>query len=128
MLQNPLADAISAMKNAEKSGKRECTVRHASTLLKRILKILQDANYIGNFEYIEDGTGGKFRIELLGKINDCGVITPRFSVKKDNYEVYEKRFLPAVNVGILVVSTSKGIVSHRDVRGKVGGTLIAYIY
>lgn len=119
---------MSAIRNAEKAGKRECTVNVATKILRDVLKIMQARGYIGDFEFIEDGRGGRFRIELKGHINTCQTVKPRFSVKKDGYEKWERRFLPAAGVGTLIVSTPQGIVAHRDVKGKIGGTLIAYVY
>ena len=128
MMHNPLADAISVIKNAEKIGKRECTVIHASNMLKDVLETMKASGYIESFEKADDGKGGQFKITLAGKINDCNIITPRHSVKKDGYELWEKRFLPAAGVGVLIVSTSQGIKAHKDVKDKLGGSLIAYVY
>ncbi|MEM5801970.1 MAG: 30S ribosomal protein S8 [Candidatus Aenigmatarchaeota archaeon] len=123
-----LADALSSIKNAERDGKKECFTK-ASKLVKNVLKVLQSHDYIGPYEYIEDGRGGLFKIELKGKIIDCNVIKPRFSVKLDEYEKFEKRFLPARKIGILIVSTSKGVMDHRKAQGKhLGGKLLAYCY
>ena len=128
MLHDPLADALSAIKNAERVGKKECVVK-ASKVIKAILKILQDHGYIGTYEFINDGRGGKFKIELKGKIVDCNVIKPRFSVKVDEFERWEKRFLPAREFGILILTTSKGIIDHKKAKEwHVGGKLLAFCY
>ena len=128
MMHNPLADAISVIKNAEKTGKKECVVSHVSNVLRGVLATMQKYGYVEKFELQEDGRGGKFKVGLSGKINDCNVITPRFSARKGEYETWEKRFLPAAGVGILIVSTPEGIKSHREVKGKTGGILLAYVY
>lgn len=128
MLHDPLSDALSTIKNAEKAGKSEIKVRHATRILRDVLRIMQKYGYIGNFEHVEDGRGGLFRIELKGRINDCHSVKPRFPVKKDEYAAWEKRFLPAGGVGILIISTSQGIVCHREIKGRLGGTLVAYVY
>jgi small subunit ribosomal protein S8 len=123
-----LADALSAIKNADRIGKKECVVK-ASKVVRDVLKVLQAHKYIGVFEFISDGRGGKFKVELRGRIIDCNVIKPRFSVKIDEYEKYEKRFLPARETGILIVTTSKGIMDHRKAQKlHVGGKLLAYAY
>jgi small subunit ribosomal protein S8 len=128
MRHDLLADAFSIIKNAEGIGKRNCVVP-GSKIVKEILKIMQKNKYIGNFEFIDDGKNGKFRVELLGKINDCGVIRPRFKLKKDEFIMWEKRFLPSVNVGLLFLTSSKGIIDHKQAREKgVGGNLLGYIY
>jgi small subunit ribosomal protein S8 len=90
---------------------------------------MQLNGYVGEFEFIDDGRSGKFKVQLLGRINRCGAIRPRFSVGMDDFEEWEKEFLPSREVGLLVVSTSSGVLSHREAREKhVGGKLLAYIY
>ena len=69
------------------------------------------------------------KITLLGALNKCAVVKPRFSVQKDEYEKFEKRYLPAKDVGVIVVSTSQGMMTHYDAKKKgLGGSLIAYFY
>ena len=100
-----------------------------SQYYEEILHILKKNNYIGEFEVIDDKLGGKIRIQLLGKINKCGVVSPRFAVAKSDYSLWERRFLPAVGIGILVVSTSKGIMTHTDAEKlNEGGRLLGYVY
>jgi small subunit ribosomal protein S8 len=128
MLQDTLADVLSAIKNAERVGKRECITR-ASKEVKSVLKVMQDRGYIGTFEFIDDGRSGKFKIELKGKIINCNVIKPRYSVRVDEFEKYEKRFLPAKAFGILILTTPKGIMDHNKARElRTGGKLLAFVY
>jgi len=128
MLNDPLADALSSMTNHERARKTEVIIP-ASKLIGNILKIMQDYNFIGTFEFIDDGKSGNFRVELIGNINKCGVIKPRFPVKKNEFEKWEKRFLPAKDFGILLVSTPKGVMSHKEAyKNGIGGRLLAYVY
>jgi len=129
MLMDPLANALSKIKNYENARKREVVVEPASKLTAKILRVAQHEGFIGEFEFIDDGKAGKFRIALLGKINNCGVIRPRHAVKHDGYEKWEKRYLPAAGFGLLVVSTPKGIMTHSQARKEdMGGRLLAYMY
>lgn len=129
MQQDTLADALSAIKNARDIGKREVTVQPASSLVKSLLKILQREEYIGLFEHIEDSRGGKFKVELKKTLNKCNAIKPRFSVKKDGFQKYEKRYLPARGFGKLIVSTPRGVMTHDEaIEDGVGGKLLAYVY
>ncbi|MEM5829634.1 MAG: 30S ribosomal protein S8 [Candidatus Aenigmatarchaeota archaeon] len=128
MNKDNLADALVAIKNAERVGKKECVIP-ASKLIKAVLNILREKNYIGSFEFIDDGKSGKFRVELKGKIIDCNAIKPRFSVRVDEFEKFEKRFLPARDMGMLIVSTPKGVVDHKKAKEmRSGGKLLAYCY
>ncbi|WOF15503.1 30S ribosomal protein S8 [Methanoplanus sp. FWC-SCC4] len=126
---NPIADAMSAIKNASDVGKTECIVEPAGKLLGAMLGIMKEENYIESFELIDDGRGGQFRISLNGNINKCGVISPRFAVSVDELEKWENQYLPAKNFGILLITTSKGVLSHENARRLgVGGELLGYVY
>lgn len=128
-LNDPLANMFSQIVNCEKIGKDVCTVKPVSKTIKKVLDIMKDKMYIGSYEEIDDGKGGFLKINLLGKINNCGVIKPRFAVKKDEIEKFEKRFLPAKNFGMLMISTNQGIITNREiVKKNIGGKLIAYCY
>ena len=68
-------------------------------------------------------------VELSGRINDCGAVRPRFSVKRTEYERFEKRYLPARDFGILIVSTTEGVMSQKEAMERgLGGVLLAYVY
>ena len=129
MLNDTIATTLSSVKNHDKIGKRTVMIHPMSKTLRRILKIMQDNKYIGSFEEQTESKGGVSKLHLLGNINDCGVIKPRFSVKLTDYEKFEKRYLPAKCVGILIVSTSKGIMTHEEAKQKnIGGRLLSYCY
>lgn len=129
MKQDPLADALIALKNAESIGSFECTITPASKLIGNVLGVLHEENYIGSFEFIEDGKSGKFNVEMEGQINDCGAIKPRQPVRNGEFEKWEKRFLPARSFGALVLTTSNGVMTNYEAKDKgIGGQLLAYVY
>ena len=124
-----LANAFSSMMNSEMRNKRECLMSPASKLVGNILRVLQIAGYIGKFEFIDDGRAGKFDVQLLGRINRCGVIRPKSACRVEDLETWEKRFLPSKELGIIVISTSKGVMSHREAKqNHTGGQLLAFVY
>ena len=124
-----LSNGLTAVMNNELRNKRDCVISPASKLLGRVLRVLQLSGYIGEFEFIDDGRSGKFKVQLLGRVNKCGAIKPRYSVSADGFENWEKTFLPARDVGILVVSTPLGVLSHKEAKEKnTGGRLLAYVY
>jgi small subunit ribosomal protein S8 len=128
MKHDLLSDVLSAIKNGDNMGKREALVPFSS-LIKEVLLILQRHGYIGEFEYIDDKKGGKIKIQLLGKVNACKSIRPRFYVEKGEFEKWEKRYLPAIGMGFLMISTNNGIMLHTEaIEKKLGGSLIAYVY
>jgi len=129
MQQDTLNDAMSVIRNAEKVGKGECVIRPSSKLIGRVLKVMQENGYIRQFEMVNDGRSGMFKIALAGQINNCGVIRPRYSVKVADLEKYESRYLPAQDFGVLILTTTKGVVTHADAKkGGVGGKLLAFVY
>jgi small subunit ribosomal protein S8 len=129
IMMDTLANGLTTIINNEMRNKRECIISPASKLLGRILRIIQLNGYVGEFEFIDDGRSGKFKVQLLGRINKCGAIRPRFSVKVNELEEWEKKFLPSRNVGILVISTPNGVLSHKEAREKrTGGRLLAFVY
>lgn len=129
MLLDPLANALSKIQNYERARKREVVISPASKLIKEVLRIMQEEGFIEEFTFVDDGKAGQINVKLQGKINGCGVIKPRYSTKHNEYEIWEKRYLPAAGFGVLVVSTQKGIMAHKKAMELgLGGRLIAYVY
>ena len=129
MLNDPLANVLSKILNYEDKGKKELILHPCSKMVKNVLKIFQEKFYVGELEEVTPSRGGVSKLYLIGSINKCGVIKPRFSVTLDEYDKFEKRYLPSVGVGILIVSTSKGLMTHVEAKKKkLGGRLIAYCY
>ena len=124
-----LAHSLSAIKNASDIGRTSIIIRPISKLLRGVLDVMRNEGYLGEFEVVDDGRGGVVRLQLVGKINKCGVTKPQFSVKRDGYEKFEKRYLPAKDFGIIIVSTTKGLMTHMQAKKEgIGGKLIAYVY
>jgi len=129
MQQDTLNDAMAVIKNAELVGKGECVVRPSSKLIGRVLKVMQESGYIKQFELAEDGRNKVFRVALSGQINNCGVIRPRYAVKVADLERFEARYLPAQDFGVLILTTTKGVLTHMEAKKDgVGGKLLAFVY
>ena len=126
---DPLNDAIVNIKNHEHKGKTQCTITPKSKLITEVLRVFQENDFIKEFEEIEDNKGGTLKVILNHKINDCGVVKPRYPVKHDEYTDWEKQYLPSRGFGVLVVSTPNGVMSHAQaIKEETGGRLIAYVY
>ena len=129
MNNDPLANVLSHILNYERAGKQTVTTKDNSKLIKGVLQLMQDHGYLGSYEETEDSKGNTLTINLIGAVNKCGVIKPRFQIGKNDYEKYEKRYLPSKDFGFLVVSTNQGLMTHADAKDKgIGGTLISYCY
>ena len=76
---NSLADALKCMSNAEKRGKRQVMLRPCSKVVIRFLTVMMKHGYIGEFEVVDDHRAGKIVINLTGRLNKCGVISPRYA-------------------------------------------------
>lgn len=127
VLNDPLANALSKIERYDELGRSEVKLTHSSKLLKNILAMLKDLKYVGdaNDDELERG----LTLNLIGSINKCGVVKPRFPCKLEDFEKYEKRFLLSKDLGVLFVSTSQGLMTHRQAKEKgIGGKLIAYCY
>jgi len=129
MLLDPLNDAMATIRNAETAGMGECLLRPASKLVGRVLQVMKDSGYLVGYERVNDGRGGIFLVRLSGTINACGVIKPRFSVKRTDLDKYEARYLPAQDFGVLILTTTAGVIGHPKAKELgVGGKLLAYVY
>jgi small subunit ribosomal protein S8 len=124
MSHDSVADALNQMMNALKAGKGQVTVKRSSQLLVSILAIAKLKKYIAGYEV----KGNELTV-TFDKLNGCNAIKPRFVVKSDEIESYVPRYLPAKDLGVLIVSTPAGIMTHHTaVEKKQGGCLLAYFY
>ncbi|MBT4605092.1 30S ribosomal protein S8 [archaeon] len=130
MLNDPLAAALTKIHNAEKVGKREVVIAHVSNMIRTVLTLMNEHGYVGTFQENENGAGKvTLKINLLGNVNKCNVIKPRFSTGAHDFTKWEKRYLPARDFGMIVVSTSQGVMTHYSAKEKkIGGKLLAYCY
>ena len=128
-LNDPLSNTLSNILNCEKKGMASCEIKPSSNVIKAVLNVLKEHKYLGDFEVVTEDRGGLLKVNLIGNINKCGAIKPRFSLTKKNYELFEKRYLLAKGFGLLIVTTSKGIMSHKDALAQsIGGKLLASCY
>jgi small subunit ribosomal protein S8 len=126
MSHDVVADALNMIRNAVKARKETVKVDRISNLLIEILKIMK-----------QEGAVKKYKIDskektveiTIGELSECKAVKPRFTVKKDQIEKYRRRYLPARDIGTLIISTNKGLITHNEAfEEKIGGCLIAYFY
>jgi small subunit ribosomal protein S8 len=124
MAQDIVADTLNMVLNANKAGKKIIEVRRYSKFLLSVLAIAKLKNYIKDYK-IENSV---LKIEIAN-LHQCGAIKPRFTVNSKEIESFISRYLPAKNIGVLIVSTPKGLMTHQTaIEKKIGGSLIAYFY
>jgi small subunit ribosomal protein S8 len=123
-----IADMINTIKTNERIGRPECIL--LSTKMSRaLLDVMKRTSYINGYEEFNEGRIRMARVALSNRINNIGVVKPRVAVKAGEIQRYEMRYIPSRDFGILVLSTSKGLLTNKEAKEqKTGGRLIAYVY
>ncbi|GBE20450.1 30S ribosomal protein S8 [archaeon BMS3Abin17] len=126
MSQDIVADALNIIKNANKARKEIVKINRISNILIEILKIMKQKNAIKKYKI----DGKRKSVEItIGELSECKAVKPRFSCDVSQIEKYKRRYLPARNLGTLIISTNKGLLTHEEAQEeKIGGSLIAYFY
>jgi len=129
-LSDPIADMLTRIRNAGRTGKRQVMVR-ASKICRGVAETLKNEGYIEDYDMIDDGRQGMIRIILKYSEDGDFVISQITRVSKPGRRVYSTvADLPKVlgGLGIAIVSTSKGVMSDRNCRKEnVGGELICTV-
>lgn len=132
MVTDPIADLLTRIRNAQKAGHPAVTIA-ASHAKERILTVLQDEGYIERVDADKDAEG-RAQLKVLLKYTTAGrpVIKDLRRISKPGRRVYvSKEEIPAVRggLGVIVVSTSRGMLSDREARKQgVGGELICSVF
>ena len=124
MSQDIVADVLNQIMNAKTAGKSTFKIDgRTSKLLVEVLRIMKQNEYISYKQ-----KSNSIEIELKD-LNKCRAIKPRSTFGKKNLNKYERRFLPARDFGILIVSTNKGLMTNKEAEEEnIGGCLIAYVF
>ncbi|KAI9834019.1 MAG: 40S ribosomal protein S22 [Phylliscum demangeonii] len=124
-----LNDALKSINNAEKAGKRQVLIRPSSKVIVKFLSVMQRHGYIGEFEEVDDHRNGKIVIQLNGRLNKTGVISPRYNVRLTELEKWVVKLLPSRQFGFIVLTTSAGIMDHEEARRKhAAGKILGFFY
>ena len=125
-----IADVFTIIRNASCIKKPVVNVP-ASCVIKSMVEILKREGYIENFKFINDKKQGILRI-YLKYINNKPVINNLKRISKPGLRMYVKKDkIPFVlrGRGIAFISTSQGIISDKEARGKkVGGEVVGYVW
>ena len=104
-------------------------MRPVSKVVVKFLRCMQQHGYINAFECIDDARSGKIIVDLNGRLNKCGVISPRFDLKLKNFEKFVYQILPSRQFGFVVLTTNKGIMDHIEARKMhIGGKVLGFFY
>jgi len=124
-----LNNCLVSITNAERRGKRQVLVRPVSKVVIKFLQVMMKHGYIGEFELVDDRRAGKIVVNLIGRINKCGVISPRFDLSLSDVEKWTSKLLPSRQFGHIVLTTSYGILDHHEaIQKHTGGKVLGYFY
>ena len=125
MSQDIVADGLNQIMNAKRIGKQELVIKRYSKVLLNLLEMMKSK---GHIEYEVNEEAKTVSVNII-KLNECRAIKPRYYAGVTDIDKYLRRFLPSRNFGSLVISTNKGLLSHKDsVKNNLGGSVIAYFY
>ena len=123
MSHDMIADTLNEIMNAKRAGKSQVVVKRHSKLLLEVLKVAKKHGYVQ-----EISVKGR-ELEIKFNLNECKAIKPRFDVQIEDIEKYVRRYLPSRDFGIIIISTSSGLITQQEATEKnIGGCLIAYFY
>ena len=104
-------------------------MRPVSKVVVKFLRCMQKHGYINAFEIVDDARSGKIIVDLNGRLNKCGVISPRFDLKLKNFEKFVYQILPSRQFGFVILTTNKGLMDHIEAREqKLGGRVVGFFY
>ena len=98
-------------------------------MIVKFLQCMQKYGYISDFEIVDDHRAGKIVVNLTGRINKCGVISPRFDVTLPKIEQMASDILPSRQFGHLVLTTTYGMMVHEEAKRKhTGGKIVGFFF
>jgi len=128
---DPISDMLTQIRNALLVGQKTCLVRH-SKIKEEVLKILKEGGYIHDYKAEEKNAKKSIKISLAYDKNNKPLIHSIKRISKPGRRIYNSsEKLPYVlsGMGMLVLSTSKGLMNDRRARAeKVGGEVICEIW
>ena len=131
MVNDSIADLLTRIRNAQ-TARHESVSVETSIMKKSIVQILLDEGYISSFEEVDNGKNKDIVITLKYVNKNQKVITGLKRISKPGRRIYAScAELPKVlnGLGIVIVSTSKGVMTDREARKLgIGGEVLAYVW
>ena len=104
-------------------------IRPCSKVILRSLTVIMKHGYTGEFEIIDDHRAGKTVVNLTGRLNKCGVISPRYDVQLKDLEKWQNNLLASCQFGFIVLTTLVGIMDREEARQKhTGGKILGFFF
>ncbi|XP_065782057.1 small ribosomal subunit protein uS8-like [Muntiacus reevesi] len=126
---NVLANTLKSISNAKERGKHQVLTRPCSKIIISFLTVMMKHGYIGQYEIINDHRAGKTVVNLTGRLNKFGVISPRYDVQFKDLEKWQNNLLASYQFGFIVLRTLAGIMDHEEARQKhTGGKILEFFF
>jgi small subunit ribosomal protein S8 len=131
MITDQVSNFLTKLRNAQRRGHKNVEVA-ATKNVSRILDVLKSEGFIEGYKKSEtESVGGSYRVSLKYYESGEPMMSTIKRISKPGRRVYsgiEKLHKVSSGLGIVIISTSKGIMSDRQARKqKLGGELIAVI-
>ena len=131
MTTDPIADMLTRIRNAALAKYRKVDIP-CSRLKRKLVKILEDNNFIRGFTILEDDKQDILRVYLRYDRDGRSLISGLKRISRPGLRKYIKNDkVPWVysGHGIAIISTSSGIMTDREARQKkVGGEVLCYVW
>lgn len=128
-MQDPIADMLTRIRNAQAIGKSEVEVPH-SNIKEAIVKVLLEEGYVAEYQVEADGVKRKLLVKLKYYQNNP-VIEMLKRVSRPSLRVYESyKNMPVVQggFGTVIVSTPKGVMTANAARAaRLGGEVLCVV-
>jgi small subunit ribosomal protein S8 len=131
MKSDPVADLLTRIRNASRAEHEKVDIP-ASRLKVRIAEVLKEEGFIKNYRLLEDKKQGVLRVYLKYGPGNEKIISGLVRVSTPGRRVYVGHAkIPSIlgGMGVVVLSTPRGVVTDREARRqKVGGEVLAYVW
>lgn len=126
-----ISDMLTRIRNANAMKYKTVNIS-SSKMTRSIADILTNEGFITGYEVLKDETPEMLNLNLKYAKGKERVITGLKRISKPGLRVYAKaNEMPKVlnGLGIAIVSTSEGVMTDKEARGKnLGGEVLAYIW
>jgi small subunit ribosomal protein S8 len=132
MNTDPIADLLTRVRNASAAGHPTVTIP-ASKTKEQVLRVLQEEGYIEAYEVLDaDSAKKRFKVVMSYQNNGRPAIQEIDRLSRPGKRLYvaaEDVPKQKGGLGLVVVSTSRGMMSDREARKQgIGGELICSVF
>ncbi|HSW79737.1 MAG TPA: 30S ribosomal protein S8 [Candidatus Saccharimonadales bacterium] len=127
---DPIADMLARIRNAIGARKNEVSMPH-SNIKEAVAKLLQENGFISGVNAEDSGVEKRLNLVIYGTDENPRITEITRMSKPGRRHYVNSKEIPTVKRGrgIVIVSTSKGVMTGDDAReAHIGGELICKVY